>query len=131
MAVSNIPFGDVALFDPFFSTHTDPVRRQGTRTLHNYFFMKSVDIVREGGLIAFITSQGVLNSEQGRPVREWLMNRCNVVTAVRLPNNLFSDYAGTDVGSDLIILQKTPPQANFPNGKRILSKHAVCRTASA
>jgi len=106
VAVSNIPFGDVALFDPFFSTHTDPVRRQGTRTLHNYFFMKSVDIVREGGLIAFITSQGVLNSEQGRPVREWLMNRCNVVTAVRLPNNLFSDYAGTDVGSDLIILQK-------------------------
>ena len=64
MAVSNIPFGDVALFDPFFSTHTDPVRRQGTRTLHNYFFMKTVDTVREGGLIAFITSQGVLNAEQ-------------------------------------------------------------------
>lgn len=37
VAVSNIPFGDVALFDPFFSTHTDPVRRQGTRALHNYF----------------------------------------------------------------------------------------------
>lgn len=48
VAVSNIPFGDVALFDPFFSTHTDPVRRQGTRALHNYFFMKSVDMVREG-----------------------------------------------------------------------------------
>ena len=51
VAVSNIPFGDVALFDPFFSTHTDPVRRQGTRALHNYFFMKSVDMVREGGLV--------------------------------------------------------------------------------
>lgn len=56
MAVSNIPFVDVALFDPFFSTHTDPVRRQGTRTLHNYFFMKTVDTVREGGIRAFITS---------------------------------------------------------------------------
>ena len=56
IAASNIPFGDVALFDPFFSTHTDPVRRQGTRTLHNYFFMKSVDTVRDGGIIAFITS---------------------------------------------------------------------------
>ncbi len=106
MAVSNIPFGDVALFDPFFSTHTDPVRRQGTRTLHNYFFMKTVDTVREGGIVAFITSQGVLNAEQGRPVREWLMKRCDVVSAVRFPNNLFSDHAGTEVGSDLIILQK-------------------------
>ena len=106
VAVSNIPFGDVALFDPFFSTHTDPVRRQGTRSLHNYFLMKSVDTVREGGLIAFITSQGMLNSEQGRPVREWLMKRCQVVSAVRFPNNLFTDYAGTEVGSDLIILQK-------------------------
>lgn len=106
VAVSNIPFGDVSLFDPFFSTHTDPVRRQGTRALHNYFFMKSVDMVREGGLVAFITSQGVLNAEQGRPVREWLMNRCRPVSAVRLPNNLFADYAGTEVGSDLVILQK-------------------------
>lgn len=106
MAVSNIPFGDVALFDPFFSTHTDPVRRQGTRTLHNYFFMKTVDTVREGGIVAFITSQGVLNAEQGRPVREWLMKRCDIVSAVRFPNNLFSEHAGTEVGSDLIILQK-------------------------
>ena len=104
VAVSNIPFGDVSLFDPFFSTHTDPVRRQGTRALHNYFFMKSVDMVREGGLVAFITSQGVLNAEQGRPVREWLMNRCRPVSAVRLPNNLFADHAGTEVGSDLVIL---------------------------
>ena len=105
---SNIPYGDVALFDPAFSTHIDPVRRQGTRTLHNYFFMKSVDTVRDGGIIAFITSQGVLNSEQNRPVREWLAQRCNVVSAVRLPNNLFTDYAGTEVGSDLIVLQKRP-----------------------
>ncbi len=106
VVASNIPFGDVSIFDPFFSTHTDPVRRQGTRTLHNYFFMKSVDTVREGGIIAFITSQGVLNAEQSRSVREWLMSRCDIVSAVRLPNNLFSEYAGTDVGSDLIILQK-------------------------
>lgn len=126
MAVSNIPFGDVALFDPFFSTHTDPIRRQGTRTLHNYFFMKSVDTVREGGLIAFITSQGVLNAEQGRPIREWLMKRCDVVSAVRLPNNLFFDHAGTEVGSDLIILQKktltgelSPRQLDFIEARRL------------
>ncbi|MCI9244153.1 MAG: N-6 DNA methylase [Alistipes sp.] len=126
MAVSNIPFGDVALFDPFFSTHTDPVRRQGTRTLHNYFFMKTVDTVREGGIVAFITSQGVLNAEQGRPVREWLMKRCDVVSAVRFPNNLFIDHAGTEVGSDLIILQKkaaagelSPRQTDFIESRKL------------
>ncbi len=126
MAVSNIPFGDVALFDPFFSTHTDPVRRQGTRALHNYFFMKTVDTVREGGIMAFITSQGVLNAEQGRPVREWLMKRCDVVSAVRFPNNLFSEHAGTEVGSDLIILQKkaatgelTPRQLDFIESRKL------------
>lgn len=82
--------------------------------------MKTVDTVREGGIVAFITSQGVLNAEQGRPVREWLMKRCDVVSAVRFPNNLFIDHAGTEVGSDLIIWQKkaaagelTPSAAGF------------------
>ena len=106
MAVSNIPFGDVMTFDPAFSTDRDSVRRQGARALHSYFFMKSVDTVREGGLIAFITSQGVADSERNRPVREWLMQRCDLVSAVRLPSNLFTENAGTEVGSDLIVLQK-------------------------
>lgn len=109
VATSNVPFGDVAVFDPAFSTDKDPVRRQATRTLHNYFFMKSVDTVRDGGIIAFIASQGVMNSERNRPVREWLMNRCDLVSAIRLPNNLFTEHAGTEVGSDLIVLQKRPP----------------------
>ena len=121
VVASNIPFGDVSLFDPFFSTHTDPVRRQGSRTLHNYFFMKSVDTVREGGIIAFITSQGVLNAEQSRSVREWLMSRCDVVSAVRLPNNLFSEYAGTDVGSDLIILQKRASDVDAQRKQQFIS----------
>lgn len=103
---SNIPFGDVAVFDPQFSNHKHPAVKQSTQAIHNYFFTKSVQTVREGGIIAFITSQGVLNSEQNKPIREYLMTGCNLVSAVRLPNNLFSDYAGTDVGSDLIILQR-------------------------
>ena len=117
LAASNIPFGDVALFDPAFSTSTDATRRQGARSLHNYFFMKSVDMVRDGGLIAFITSQGVLDSERNKPVREWLAGRCDLVSAIRLPNNLFTDHAGTEVGSDLIILQKRPP-GEYPVTKR-------------
>lgn len=103
---SNIPFGDVAVFDPLLSNHEIPAVKQSTQAIHNYFFVKSVQAAREGGIIAFITSQGVLNSEQNKPIREYLMNTCNVVSAIRLPNNLFSDYAGTEVGSDLIILQR-------------------------
>ena len=103
---SNIPFGDVAVFDPLLSNHEIPAVKQSTQAIHNYFFTKSVMSVREGGIIAFITSQGVLNSEQNKPIREYLMNTCNVVSAIRLPNNLFSDHAGTEVGSDLIILQR-------------------------
>ncbi|BBL05749.1 MULTISPECIES: N-6 DNA methylase [Alistipes] len=106
LITSNIPFGDVSLFDPAFSSSRDPVRRQGAWAIHNYFFMKSVDLVRAGGLIAFITSQGMADAERNRPVREWLMERCDLVAAVRLPNNLFTDHAGTEVGSDLIVLQK-------------------------
>lgn len=106
MVASNIPFGDVAIYDPLFTASNDPAKRMAARSVHNYFFLKSVDMVRDSGLVAFITSQGVLNAEQNRPVRDWLMERCEPVSAIRLPNNLFTDYAGTEAGSDLIILQK-------------------------
>ena len=90
---SNIPFGNVAVFDPLLSKHEIPAVSQSTKAIHNYFFTKSVMAAREGGLIAFITSQGVLNSEQNKPIREHLMNSCNVVSAIRLPNNLFNEEA--------------------------------------
>ncbi|WP_418191091.1 N-6 DNA methylase [Alistipes putredinis] len=106
VAVSNIPFGDVAVFDPEFSGSKDPARRSVARTIHNYFFLKSLDAVREGGIVAFITSQGVLDAPTNAPIREYMMNHANLVGVARLPNNLFTDNAGTEVGSDLIILQK-------------------------
>ena len=101
---SNIPFGDIRVFDPSFDNGT--ARRFALNSLHNYFFAKGLDAVREGGVLAFITSQGVMNSAMAYPVRQYLMNRSRLLSAVRLPNNLFTDYAGTEVGSDLIILQK-------------------------
>ena len=106
MIASNIPFGDVAVFDPELSNHDNPALKQSTKAIHNYFFAKSVQMVREGGIIAFITSQGVLNSEKNKPVREYLMNNCDIVSVCRLPNNLFTEEAGTEVGTDLIILQR-------------------------
>lgn len=102
---SNIPFGDISVFDAAFMKK-DALHRDATRSIHNYFFLKGVDAMREGGLMAFITSQGVMNAPSNEPVRKWLMENTNLVSAIRLPNNLFSDYAGTEVGSDLIVLQK-------------------------
>ena len=117
LIASNIPFGDTAVFDPMISNHKSPVVRQSSKAIHNFFFTKSIMAAREGGIIAFITSQGVLNSEQNRPIREYMMQTCDLVSAIRLPNNLFTDNAGTEVGSDLIILQKNT------NPDKSLSQH--------
>ncbi|NDW18730.1 DNA methylase, partial [Dysgonomonas sp. 216] len=103
---SNIPFGEINVFDPVLSKNKDDTMRQSTKAIHNYFFVKGVESLREGGIMAFITSQGVMNSPNNEPVRRWLMENTSLVSAIRLPNNLFTDYAGTEVGSDLIVLQK-------------------------
>ena len=105
VAASNVPFGDFAVADPVYAVSKDIAYRQATKTIHNYFFLKSLDQVREGGLVAFIASQGVMNA--GSPfVRMELVKHADLVAAFRLPNNTFSENAGTDAGSDLIILQK-------------------------
>ena len=106
LAISNIPFGDVAVFDPEFTNSHDMARRSASKTIHNYFFLKSLDAVHECGIVAFITSQGVLDAPTNAPIREYMMNHANLVGVARLPNNLFTENAGTEVGSDLIILQK-------------------------
>ena len=105
-AVSNIPFGDVAVFDPSFTASESAGRRTASKAIHNYFFLKGLDAVRDGGIVAFITSQGVMNSPRNEAVRLEMLREAHLVSAIRLPNNLFTDYAGTEVGSDLIVLQK-------------------------
>lgn len=105
VAASNVPFGDFRVPDPIYDRRKEIAYRQSTKSIHNYFFLKALDQVREGGLVAFITSQGVMNA--GKPfIRMELVKRADLVAALRLPNNTFSDNAGTDAGSDLIILQK-------------------------
>ena len=74
--------------------------------MHTYFFLKGLDAVRDGGIVAFITSQGVLDTEGNGGTRYMMMRKADLVSAIRLPNNLFTDNANTEVGCDLIILQK-------------------------
>ena len=106
MTASNIPFGDVAVFDPSFTKSKNLVRQHAAKSLHNYFFLKGLDNLRDGGILAYITSQGVLDSPANQDIRHLLMKHSRLVSAIRLPNNLFTDGTGTEVGSDLIILQK-------------------------
>ncbi|HJA96771.1 MAG TPA: N-6 DNA methylase, partial [Candidatus Alistipes faecavium] len=120
LAMSNIPFGDIAVFDAEFQRSESFGRRSAQKAIHNYFFLKGLDTVRDGGIVAFITSQGVLNSAK-TSVRNELFSQANLVSAIRLPNNLFSDNAGTEVGSDLIILQKNLHKTEMSQDERLLT----------
>ena len=94
------------VYDREYSRGKDALKRESTRAIHNYFFVKGLDCIKEGGLLAFITSQGVLDSPRNEAIRRYLMQNSRLISALRLPSGMFSDNAGTDVGSDLIVLQK-------------------------
>ena len=114
---SNIPFGNTRIYDRDFDRGNDPVRKSSLAAVHNYFFLKGMDTLREGGILAYITTSGVMDSPQNRSVREWLVNHANLVSAIRLPDNLFTD-AGTEVGSDLIVLQKNTRKSELTEKER-------------
>ena len=105
LAISNIPFGDIAVFDPEY-TNGSVFKKIAARKVHTYFFLKGLDAVRDGGIVAFITSQGVLDTEGNGGTRYMMMRKADLVSAIRLPNNLFTEDVNTEVGCDLIILQK-------------------------
>ena len=126
VVTSNIPFGDTRIFDASFRKSDDPVRGQALKAVHNYFFIKGLDTLREGGILAFVTSAGVMDAPGNEPVRRYLMEHARLISAVRLPNNLFTEYAGTEVASDLVVLQKqsekrklTPDEQRFVNSSEI------------
>ena len=119
LAISNIPFGDVAVFDPSY-TAMKGMRALVTRRIHNYFFVKALDTVRDGGLVAFITSQGVLNAKNNSAARFMMLYHADLVSAIRLPNNLFTENANTEVGSDLIILQKNTQKESLQGDDNLL-----------
>ncbi|KAB3824183.1 N-6 DNA methylase, partial [Phocaeicola vulgatus] len=105
LAISNIPFGDIAVFDAEYEKKS-VMHRIAAKKVHTYFFLKGLDAVRDGGVVAFITSQSVLNTEGNGGTRYLMMKQADLLSAIRLPNNLFTENANTEVGCDLIILQK-------------------------
>ena len=97
VAVGNVPFGDFKLYDTRYN--------RNNFLIHDYFFAKTLDKVRAGGIIVFVTSKGTLD-KQNSSVRKYIAERAELVGAVRMPNTAFKDNAGTDVTSDIIILKK-------------------------
>ena len=97
VAVGNVPFGDFKVNDKEYD--------RNNFLIHDYFFAKSIDKVRPGGVIAFITSNGTMDKKD-ESIRRYIGERCELLGAVRLPNNTFKGVAGTEVTSDIIFLKK-------------------------
>lgn len=96
-AVGNVPFGQFKVPDKRYDKHNF--------LIHDYFFARTLDKVRPGGVVAFITSKGTMDKENPS-VRKYIAQRADLLGAIRLPNNTFKDAAGTEVTSDIIFLQK-------------------------
>lgn len=97
VAVGNVPFGDIRVYDKKYNKEN--------LLIHDYFFSKSLDMVKPGGVVAFITSKGTLD-KRNDTARRLLAEKAEFLGAVRLPNNAFKANAGTEVTSDIIFLQK-------------------------
>ncbi|MBF0634476.1 MAG: class I SAM-dependent methyltransferase, partial [Nitrospinae bacterium] len=97
LAISNVPFGDYKLHDPRY----DKLKLR----IHDYFFAKSLDIVRPGGLVMFVTSKGTLDKKDSY-VRDYMAKRAELIGAIRLPNDAFKKNANTEVTTDIVILRK-------------------------
>ena len=102
---SNIPFGNFKVFDADM-WKKGGIYEQSTKTIHNYFFVKAMELLAEGGLLAFITSRGVADTPGNKFVREYLVNHADLISAVRMPDTLFMQTSGIEVGSDLLVFQK-------------------------
>ena len=95
--VGNVPFGDFSVADKRYD--------KNHFLIHDYFFAKSLDKLRPGGVMALVTSKGTMDKESPA-VRKYIAQRAELLGAIRLPNNTFKGNAGTEVVSDILILQK-------------------------
>src|SRR5580692_12089169 len=100
LAISNVPFGDYTVHDPRWNNYKFPI--------HDYFFAASLEKVRPGGLLMFITSRGTMDKLDST-LRELLSTRTELLGAIRLPNNTFKKNAGTEVTTDIVMLRRLRP----------------------
>ncbi|MEP7372321.1 MAG: helicase-related protein [Chitinophagaceae bacterium] len=100
LIVSNIPFGNFPVYDPAFPN------KDLSGKIHNYFFAKGLDKIGDGGIMAYITSDGFLNSPSNNGAREYLFNKADFISLVVMPDNLMKDTGNTEAPTHLLIVQK-------------------------
>ena len=111
LVTTNVPFGDFKVSDKKYDKH-NPL-------IHDYFFMKSLDKVRTGGIMILITSKGTMDKENSN-IRKYIVQRADLLGAIRLPNDTFKGNAGTEVVSDILVLQKRDRMLDIePNWVRL------------
>lgn len=98
VAIGNVPFGNYGVVDRHYP-------KRVTKAIHNYFFAKTLDKVRTGGIVMFITSSFTMNG-QDTAIRQYIMDRADLLGAIRLPNTAFAGNAGTEVVTDILVLKK-------------------------
>ena len=105
VAISNVPFGNYAIADKSYP-------KKVTSAIHNYFFAKSLDKVRPGGIVMFITSSYTMNSSDST-VRRYIMQKADLLGAIRLPDSAFKGNAGTEVVTDILVLKKRAANTDY------------------
>lgn len=113
LVITNFPFGDYPIVD---TNHPD----YDGWSVHNYFLARSIDTVKPGGLVVAITSHHTLDATGGKPMRDWLSSRADMIGAIRMPNTAFKESAGTEVVTDILVFRKKDG-INSQHGQRFAS----------
>lgn len=114
---TNVPFGDIRVFDPDYTNSKSQVRREAAKMIHKYYVLKGLDCLREGGVLAYIITSNYLNRDSEQ-IGEAL-KQARLVGAYRLANNLFRE-SGTEVGTDLLVMQKDSKRGELTEEETML-----------
>jgi len=124
LVISNIPFGSIKVYDDQIYKEAKAIKIQSTTRIHNYYFVKSLDHLQEGGLIAFITSSSLADTKGNEEIRKYLVNNSDLISAYRLPNNVFKS-TGTEPVTDIIILRKNRNKKGISHDEKLFISSEV------
>lgn len=118
LVVSNIPFGSTSVYDDQIFREAVPVKIKATTRIHNYYFVKSLDNLKNGGILGFISTNGLMDSPGNREIREYLMKNADLITAIRLPYDTFAE-SGTYPVTDIILLRRNAQKRNASPSEKL------------
>jgi hypothetical protein len=114
LIVSNIPFGNFSVYDPNYQSEALSGK------IHNYFFAKGLDKIKDGGILAYITTDAFLNTPSNQSAREYLFNEADFISVNVMPDNLMKDTGNTESPNHLLIVQKNTNKQELSNDERLL-----------